>query len=204
MEVLRDALTLLSRKATAEREDDINRDLLFCIAEATHAASGNGPALPPIVYEGRSPPSASDQARAAREFKVPDFQWGLTDHHATDPKAAFKHFVIECKRLAPSTRRDWVYTEQYVRNGILRFISPEHGYGKGMASGAMVGYLQGLSIDTAHTEINAHAAGERIPPLEFSARDGEEAADLEHRLDRPFEQAPYRLLHLWVRVNEAP
>ena len=31
--------------------------------------------------------------------------------------------------------KNWVYTEEYVRSGIARFISPGHGYGMGMASG---------------------------------------------------------------------
>lgn len=202
--VLRAALTLLSEQTTGPGEDDINRDLYFCIRSATHAAAHDGAILPPVVYEGRNPPAASDERRASREYKVPDFYWSLTDDLA-EPTDSWKYFVIECKRLAPSERRDWVYTQQYVANGILRFISPGHAYGKDMEAGAMVGYLQSLSIADALADVNAHAAGSKVSELVLSRRDEERAADLEHRLERDFAVTPYRLSHLWVRVsNQAP
>jgi hypothetical protein len=89
-----------------------------------------------------------------------------------------------------------------VINGIRRFVSLEHGYGNGTGSGAMVGYVQSLSIDEALAEVNAHAVDQGIPALSLSARDGEKEADLEHSLGRPFDESPYRLLHLWVRVGD--
>ncbi len=198
--VLRTALTLLSERTTESEEDEINRDLYGCIRSA-HAASRDGATLPPISYEARNAPSPRDRRRAAREFKRPDFQWGLMDDQA-EPEDAYKYFVIECKRLAPSTRGQRNYAKLYIAEGILRFVSPKHGYGKDVESGAMVGYLQqDLSVDDALTGVNTYAAGRNVPALVLSHRDGDRAADLEHRLKRAFPVTPYRLSHLWVQVD---
>jgi len=199
--VLRAALTLLSEQTTGPGEDDINRDLYCCI-RAAHAASRDGATLPPVVYECRNAPSPRDQKRATREFKRPDFQWGLFDDQAR-PEDAYKHFVIECKRLAPSPRGRRMYAKLYISDGVLRFVSPKHAYGKDAESGTMVGYLQqDLSVDDALTGVNARAAGRKVPALALSHRDGDRAAHLEHRLARDFAVSPYRLSHLWVRVSD--
>jgi hypothetical protein len=198
--VLRAALTLLSEQTTGPGENDINRDLYSCIRSA-HAASRDGATLSPVVYECMNPPSPRDKKRAAREFKRPDFQWGLMDDQA-EPEDAYKYFVIECKRLAPSARGQRRYAKLYISDGILRFVSPGHGYGKDAESGAMVGYLQSLSVDDALVDVNANAAKRKLPALELSRRDGDRAADLEHRLKRNFPVTSYRLSHLWVRVSD--
>jgi hypothetical protein len=198
--VLRAALTLLSEQTTGPGEDDINRDLYCCI-RAAHAASRDGATLPPIVYEGRNAPSPRDRKRTTREFKRPDFQWGLMDDQA-EPEDAYRHFVIECKRLAPRARGQRIYAKLYISDGVLRFVSPKHGYGKDAEGGAMVGYLQSLSVDDALADVNTNAVRRKVPELVLAHQDGDRAADLEHRLKRDFAVSPYRLSHLWVRVSD--
>jgi hypothetical protein len=200
IELLRAGLSLLAADPGGESEPDLNRRLYRAIVRASHAAAGAGDAPPPVVVpEGRNPPAVSDRERAEREFKIPDFYWAYIDDLAPDPAAAAKQFVVECKRLTLASK-DWVYTEEYVRSGIARFISLGHGYGMDMASGAMVGYLQEIRLDDALAEVNAHAHADSIPPLSLNARSGEDSADLDHHLTRSFPESPFHLLHLWVRV----
>ncbi|MGB0096997.1 MAG: hypothetical protein WBP81_31210 [Solirubrobacteraceae bacterium] len=42
-------------------------------------------------------------------------------------------------------------------DGVLRFIMLEHAYGKDMRGGAMVGYLQRITVDDAYDAVNAAA-----------------------------------------------
>ena len=201
VDLLRAALTLLASDPGGESEPDLNRSLYRAIVRASHAAGQDESPPPPLVVpEGRNPPAASDEERAEREYKIPDFSWGYVDDLAEDPAAADKHFVVECKRLTQATS-SWVYTEKYVRAGIARFISLGHGYGFGMASGAMVGYLQHIQLDDALTQVNAYAEADSIPPLSLNERDGDDRAELDHQLTRSFPESPFHLRHLWIRVS---
>jgi len=199
--LLRQALALLAPGPPAERETAINRRLYraIIVAQVEAERHGQGP-MAPVVPEGMNPPDASDEQRAAREDKRPDFYWGVIDHLA-EPGTA-RQYVLECKRL---TRRSasWSYTREYVDAGILRFITEGHGYGKGAAGGAMVGYLQQIETDRALSEVNESVTAAGIPRL--AQRSGSEPGtlELEHTLARPFPGSPYLLSHLWVRNASA-
>lgn len=203
IQLLRDALADLAAEPTGQNENDLNRGLYRAIVRASHSAARSGATPPVVVPEGRNPPAASDRERAEREFKIPDFYWAYVDPLMENPDECAKQFVVECKRLATRTK-DWVYTREYVESGIARFIRPAHGYAKGMASGAMVGYLQQIPLDVALDEVNVSADATAIPRLAMTARDGEAAADLDHELVRPFPQSPFRLAHVWARVDGTP
>jgi hypothetical protein len=198
--LLREALAQVAADPNGEIEVDLNRSLYRAIIHVSHAAAALGGEPPPVVVpEGRNPPHASDRERAEREFKIPDFYWAYIDDLATDPDSAAKQFVIECKRLTIASK-NWVYTEEYVKSGVARFISRGHGYGMGVASGVMVGYVQQLGIDDALREVNTHAASMAVPPLRLNTRSGDDSAEFDHELTRSFPESPFRLLHLWVRV----
>ncbi len=201
LRILRDALELLEPPGDNEREVDINRRLYFCLVRASHAiaAGGSGETLPAPVPEARNAPSATDEERATREHKIPDFQWGYIDHLASNPAAAARQFVVECKRLTVASK-NWVYTEQYVQAGIARFVSPEHAYGKDTPSGAMVGYLQTMQLDQALDEVNRCAVAERLAELALTSQNSARRIELEHALDRTFAETPFRLVHLWLRA----
>jgi hypothetical protein len=200
LDLLGRALALLAGDPGGEVEDDLNRQLYRCIIRATQEAARSGTQnLPVVVPEGRNPPVGSDAVRAKREHKIPDFYWPVVDHQEPDAARAARQFAVECKRLTAPTRADWVFTEQYVVAGVLRFMREEHGYGKDSASGAMVGYLQDMTLDNALREVNACGGEHALPPLQRrrTIRDG---AELNHDLERPFPESPFRLLHLWVRM----
>jgi len=179
----------------------LNREMYWCILTAQRELSAQGRApLAPVIPEGRNPPAASDAQRTARENKIPDFQWGLTDDHVTDVRMSARHFVVECKCLFRPRRRDRIYTEQYVVAGVRRFVTTEHGYGMGSCDGAMVGYVHGLTFDEALAEVGAHVALEGLPPVVERGRRGERGIEMTHPLERPFEDSPFELAHLWQRL----
>jgi hypothetical protein len=197
MGLLREALGALEDGPDDEREQDLNRRLYRSIVAAqVRAAREETEQVSGVVPEGRNPPVASDEQRGAREHKIPDFYWAYIDHLASDPAAAARQFVVECKRLTTATR-NWSYTRQYIEGGVMRFLSEAHGYGKAAPSGAMVGYLQALDADQALTEVNASATANNLPRLTLRTQRDGEPIELDHRLDRPFEQSPFLLMHLW-------
>jgi len=199
LDVLAEALSRLAANPGPEPdEDSINRRLMRFLDAVTQSRMhrSGGSTLPPAVYEGRSSPAPSDPARASREFKRPDFAWLWIDDLAADPALSRREFVVECKRLGADP-----FPARYVADGILRFISRSHEYGKDMRSGAMVGYLQSILVDVAIERVNAAATSANVPRLQLRDRRGDDAAKLEHRVCRGFAISPFSLTHLWIRLT---
>jgi hypothetical protein len=168
LDVLVRALQLLrDRRPYPTSEWDLNRELHFCLLEANSElwlTRRGGFAYPPNP-EAKNAPDPSDARRASREHKIPDFQWSYIDHAASDPRAGARYYCIECKRLGSSGRGDWVLNSNYVEHGIARFIEIEHGYGKSVSSGAMVGYIQNTTFTSIHSEVNAAAKARGLPAI---------------------------------------
>ena len=120
---------------------------------------------------------------------------------ASDPDEAYKQFVVECKRLTYPTA---TYFRAYVRSGIARFINVGHGYGKGMKSGAMVGYLQNVFIDEALAEVNRVAEDDHISLLVIKSRTDETCGEFGQDVNRPFSISPFHLNHIWTRIGPEP
>jgi hypothetical protein len=201
--LVRRALELLAadQLPPVVNEVALNRLLYWCILTAQRELGALGDAPPaPVIPEGHNAPAASDEERTERENKIPDFQWGLTDDQAIDVRESAKHFVVECKRVITPQRQDWIYTEQYVTAGVMRFVTRTHGYGMGVRDGAMVGYVQVLGFDHALNEIGMHLDAAGLEPLAEAFRDGETYMELGHSLVRDFEESPFELAHLWQRL----
>ena len=196
-QLLRDALPALANRSASEDEPALNRALFVAIEDITHKLQQSDEQVPVLIYEGRNPPDPGDSEQTERERKIPDFCWAYYDQYAG--RGDFRmSFVVECKRL---TQPPGAYTRKYVKSGIARFINVEHSYGHGMASGAMVGYLQEIALDDSLTRVIAVAAEDAIPPLTLGRRDGEASAEFDHDLDRSFPKSPFRLIHIWARIG---
>jgi hypothetical protein len=182
-------------------ENVTNREMYFYILAAQRELGANGQApLAPVIPEGHNPPAASDAERAARENKIPDFQWGLTDDHEPDIRKSAKHFVVECKCLIKPRRSDWIYAEQYVIAGARRFVTIGYGYGMGARNGAMVGYVRALTFEELLREVEVHVAADGLAPLAQTHRHEDTYIELTHSLARPFPESPFELAHLWQRI----
>ena len=195
--LLKQALGDLADCSPDEHELDLNRLLYKAIVRVSHGLSQDVEGLPAVVPGAPNPPAAADRERTERESKIPDFLWTFTDPHTDDPGDSSKQFVVECKRLtAPPSR----FAREYVIAGIDRFRKRSHEYGKGMPSGAMVGYLQRIEVDDALVRINAHSTKRGILPLNVQYRDGETSVELEHSITRSIPQSPIRVIHVWART----
>ncbi|MGW3346602.1 hypothetical protein ACWDA3_25085 [Nonomuraea rubra] len=205
IEILCDALALFVADRPAGEEPELNRAFFMAILKAIRHRHDNGLRVlhTPPIPEARNPPSP-DTAGSKAEYKIPDFQWGYIDHQEPDPQRSARHFVIECKRLGNPVSPRWVFNARYIKDGVVRFVSPEWRYGKDVADGAMVGYIQSMSPDAILAEVNAEAAAHGLPPIMQTAPSTGSLHYLGHKLDRDFPVTPFNLTHLWVEALPPP
>ncbi|MBE9536184.1 MAG: hypothetical protein IMF07_03305 [Proteobacteria bacterium] len=95
--------------------------------------------------------------------------------------------------------------ENYVSEGIRRFITAPHKYGKDDDASGMIGYVQNMSFVDILSEVNAvaSAAPETVLPLNLSSLGWQTGgvSELTHDLSRPFPVTTFRLYHFWVDVR---
>lgn len=107
-------------------------------------------------WEKPIPPLTSNELKGGKVRKRPDFTCKLTNYFALCANEYEIPLHIECKRLGAPTSTSWILNENYVINGINRFDSKKHEYGKRASSGIMVGYIISLSPEIILDEVNTH------------------------------------------------
>lgn len=205
MSVVTCALELLKNTLPEGRDEDtLNRNLHFHLLNAYRQLEVKG--IPTFssahTYEGNNQPYHGDLLRVRRENKRPDFQWNLIDHSESDPNNSARYYYVECKRLGSPTP-SWVFNENYILNGVVRFITEEHAYGKGDKAGMMIGYVQNMNPHEILNEVNNSANNLSIPLLTLS-REGWIVGGitrLDHELVRGFAVSPFGLRHLWIDLR---
>ncbi|HKQ06806.1 MAG TPA: hypothetical protein VJ464_16850 [Blastocatellia bacterium] len=206
LRILFEALRILQKKKLPLSETRLNRDLYFCLLEANRKLweAGVGGFDHPPTPEGKNPPDPDDDYEARREKMIPDFYWSFIDYLVTDPKRSGRFFFIECKRLGKPKRTDWIFNENYINHGVLRFVTEEHAYAQGEISSAMVGYVQNMEFDEILREVNETAKAVSVPILvgPIGGWQKNDISILEHELERPFPISPLKLNHFWVDLRE--
>lgn len=207
--VLIEALLLLTRKTPLlDHEDLISRELSLYIREvnARHIEEGKG-VEPGPFFQANNQPDPDDLNFVSREVKKPDFQWGLFNASQTDPRKRDCYFVIECKRLGSPTKKspNRSFNKAYVTEGLIRFITEEHGYAKGETSAVMIGYVQDMEFDDILKEVNDEITKISVisVPNLLSPIIGWKKNDinqLEHTFIRVI-NSNFALKHLWVDLR---
>lgn len=199
--ILHSALHLLRTKEPEGHEPKLNRDLYLCILRVNrenHASGGPVFDFPPIL-DGRNPPTP-DTEDSASERKLPDLSWRYIDHQEPDPHRSVRAFAIECKRLGSPSSSGWNFNLRYATDGVRRFTDPDSGYGRDVASGAMVGYVESLTFEQIVAEVNEVLTQFGVPPLALPPADGP-LTEMDHSFARPFPISPFRLAHLWIDIR---
>ena len=201
-EVIELALDILGQKDTLpKKEDDLNRVFYDCLCEANFKLQniGKGWQTPP-VYEARNQPDLKSLVQEKREHKRPDFQWIISDNTEIDYKKSSKQFVLECKRLGtPLGSR--IFNQEYIHNGVKRFVTEEHGYARGVESSAMLGYIQSMEIFDILSEVNFCASQiqqEQLSQIETT----ELTVFLTHEVKLEYSDDKLRLEHIWVDLKK--
>lgn len=204
LSILRSALVRLRSKEPKGDELKLNRALYFCILEVNNENRQSGDSwldYPPLL-EGRNPPTPETEGLAT-ERKIPDLQWSYIDHQASDPRCGVRTFAIECKRLGSRSGAGAILSLRYVDDGVRRFVDLEWQYGKDVATGAMVGYVESLTSIGLVMEVNKRLNHLCLPSLTLRQESEDRLTEMEHFLDRSFELTPFRLVHLWIDISPA-
>jgi hypothetical protein len=180
----------------------LNRRLLFLARRENYRLIKKGRGCRSnIYYEASNQPAVDDAIRAGREWKRPDFTCGLVDAQA----GVDRFMAIEGKRLGEPPSPSWVLNENYINNGIWRFIDDEWAYGKDTASGIMIGYIQTMAFTGILKEVNGCGKTKRVPALRPSrARRIGSIVRMQHSFPRCFPLTPFRLVHIWVHIRRTP
>jgi hypothetical protein len=211
LELFRLALQMLHKEiALPVDEDEISSILYLKTREANFHLNGlhRGLDHPPIP-DAKVPPRSRDEVGTPPTKKRPDFQCGYRDMLALDQEQAYVNYCIECKRLGQTTEAGWNLNKNYVSDGIVRFVDPQHSYGKGTRSGAMVGYVQNMEPSAIASEVNRwiHDIETRsLPSIQppHDVFDAKGLLEMSHELARPdVLPTPFRLTHLWVDLRRS-
>jgi hypothetical protein len=197
LELLRDTPNL------PRKEVPLTRELCRCVKRAnSHLwTRGRGIWWSVVAYECPNGPDAEDEIPRGYEKKCPDFKWGVVDIHQTDPSTRDMILDIECKRLGKQA--GWELNQNYVFNGVRRFRTTEHSYGRNVACATMIGYVQNMEIADVFEEVNGHSLSDGAPPLTLSP-DGWQAgaiSKLRNEFDRPYNKTPFCLSHMWLDLR---
>lgn len=195
--IAREALQLLKEDWPSGDERVFNKQLLFCLLKANSNARNRGEPhfdYTPTWEAQTQPVPDSDEGP---EHKRPDFHWSLIDHEAPDPTRSGRYFVMECKRLGEASASGWSFNRHYVDDGIVRFVDAEWQYGRGVSSGAMVGYIETIGFSGVLDAVQTRIGEQSLPPLS-TLSSADDLSELDHSLERPFAVTPFRLIHLWI------
>lgn len=195
--VFLEALKRLSGLAGIKgNEDGISQEMVPVLVNVCfELTKSKGVEIRPPVWEG---PIHGNKKR-------PDFTCFFINALAVSPRYFQLSFHVECKRLGHPTSATWVLNKNYVENGICRFDSLSHQYGKGATSGMMIGYIISMEPEEIQREVNAFqdnvCAGN--PKLEFDFENEAPFRAEQHMRRASVEPESFRLIHIWsdLRVN---
>lgn len=196
LQTLFEALSGLNLYVTINNtEDEITIELVKCIRNVVfkekYVYSGN------IVCQANNQPLGEKDENINRLRKKPDIQWGFINTYADSVDKLERYFTIECKCLG-----DRCTTDLYVKNGIMRFVLSDYGYGQNEKSGAMVGYIKNDSEEEHLKSVNIQAGRYHLLPIGRCEENvGKAILKLRQEInDRIFLPHNFTLYHYWVCI----
>ena len=156
-------------------------------------------------WEGPIQPVEEEELKGGKIRKRPDFTCKCFNRFASTAEELEISLHVECKRLGKPTSATWILNEKYIKNGIMRFDSTTHEYGKRAASGLMIGYIIDMSPKAILTDVNEYQKKHLPdnPTIEFEFGVGnifESRQSLARKYVRP---ERFTLIHLWADLNKS-
>lgn len=148
-------------------------------------------------------PVTNSELKGGKVRKRPDFTCKLTNPFAACSNEHEIPFHVECKRLGSPTSTSWIFNKNYVINGIERFDSRGHEYGKRATSGMMVGYIISMSLEAILDEVNTHQ--KKLcpvnPAVEFELVKNKVQLYRQKLNRKNLKPEIFKLVHLWVDLR---
>ncbi len=155
-------------------------------------------------YELPKQPANERELTGGNKGKRPDFSCKFKNSFAESAEDGEIFFYVECKLIGKAESSNPL-NKKYVAEGIKRFVSKTHEYGKRAPSGLMIGYMINMTPQTIQDDINTHIRKvlRGNPEIGFAFSDNEVISKTEQKLIRS-EVLPknFKLLHLWVDLRK--
>ncbi len=154
-------------------------------------------------WEAPIQPVSGDEPKGGKINKKPDFTCKCINPLATTPEKYEIAFHIECKLLGNPTSATWILNENYVKNGIRRFDSTIHAYGKRAYSGMMIGYIIGMTPENIETEVNDYQKKQEpeYPEIEFVFDTKNLFKTIQNIKRENVMPTRFDMIHLWVDLR---
>ncbi len=150
--------------------------------------------IQPPEWEKPIAPVTEDELTGGKKSKKPDFTCNILNSNATDSSLYCIPFHVECKRLG-RRKGSWNFNKNYIHNGINRFDSHSHRYGKRASSGMMIGYIINMEPDEILDSVNNYMP-DYIPKLNFNF--SEKVVSCNQNFERKYiEPKQFTLTHIW-------
>ena len=204
-EVFSRALRELSESASVSGDEDAISEILCSILNRVCFKLGKSrnQELQTPYWEAPIQPVAGDELKGGKIKKRPDFTCKFINPWAVSPEKYEISLHIECKLLGNPTSATWILNTNYVKNGIKRFDSKIHEYGKRADSGMMIGYIIGMTPEEIESEVN-----------DYQKKHAPEYTDIKFFFDtttlfktrqdikrKNVLPARFELIHLWVDLR---
>jgi len=149
-------------------------------------------------WEKPIPPVINNELKGGKAQKIPDFTCNLPNSFATNVKMAEISFHVECKRLG-KTVGSWNLNKNYVTNGVRRFDTKSHAYGKSARSGLMIGYMVNMGPNTILNKVNEYLGGQ-FPKLNFGFSKNPDFCE-QNLIRKEVKPKNFKLIHLWADLR---
>lgn len=183
--------------AVSEKLCPILRSICFNIAHSQNREIRTPLWEPPI------PPVSEEELKGGKIRKRPDFTCNCYNSFAKYAEEYEIPLHIECKFLGQPTSPSWILNKNYVSNGIKRFDSLEHEYGKRASSGLMVGYIIDMTPETILDEVNNYQAEECSQNRAITFAFTKEHVNTTHQILSRTTVKPenFKLTHMWADLR---
>lgn len=200
------ALKELSESSLISRDEDaISERLCLILSSVCYrlGKSRNQDVQTPC-WEAPIQPVAGDELRGGKIKKRPDFTCKCINPWAISHEKYEISLHIECKLLGYPTSTTWILNENYVKNGIKRFDSKIHEYGKMANSGMMIGYI--ISMTPAEIEAEVNVYQKKYAPendqIKFSFNTITPFNACQHIIRKNVCPTQFELIHLWADLRD--
>ena len=175
-------------------EDEISKAL--CIILNKICFEEDNDIMPPIWEQPHQPVQDIDITRTS---KRPDFKCNILNNYASDEASYILSLDIECKKLGKQ-KGSWNFNKNYFTNGVKRFDSQDHEYGKRASSGMMIGYIVNMKPSEILIAVNEYMP-DTYPKLKFEFTD--KVVSCDQQIKRKYiEPHHFKLIHLWCDLRK--
>jgi hypothetical protein len=197
---------LVGRESLSGDEDAISEILsLFLNQVCFEFSKSRNQEVHTPFWEGPVPPVTEDEIKGGKIKKRPDFTCRCLNPWADSPEEHEISLHVECKLLGNPTSATWILNENYVKNGIKRFDSRTHEYGKRAYSGIMIGYIISMTPKKIEAEVNdyqkKHLPDNTKIKFSFDATPlFQTRQDIKRKNVKPDQ---FELIHFWIDLRNS-